>query len=254
MLHKLTLAKSLPSPVRYTQIQWQQWAYKVWSSRYLFILRMHCCDAFSLSQSVLSVGSQDVAWICDNRPAPARFGAPVTPSPMLGGRVGATEKGADTAEFIAVVRTSTLLPYALSTGLMESGIPGAITARPVSAAAAGGGEAGLALLVECPGRELPKLGNNWAPLPWLVPTAGPMAPFDFSPTLSAIVVKRQLDNNAIGLNVLFQWSFRDFTFQFVLPLSTSKGVNEVSRGEMIPTYGIVLSISPLKLVILFYER
>lgn len=42
--------------------------------------------------------------------------------------------------------------------------PGDMTARPVSAAAAGGGEARLAPLVEWPGRELPKLGNG-APFP-----------------------------------------------------------------------------------------
>lgn len=140
---------------------------------------MHCCDAFSLSQSVLSVGSQDVAWIWDRRPAPARLGgAPWTPKPMLGGKGGGRTAGPERLEFTAWLRTATLS----MTEVILCAMAGDTAARPVSAAAAGGGEVGLAPLAVCPGRECPKLADSWAPLPWLVPTA-PLGP---SPTLSAI--------------------------------------------------------------------
>lgn len=134
--------------------------------RYLFIRRMHCCDAFSLSQSVLSVGSQDVAWIWDRRPAPARFaGAPVNPRPMLGGRDGGMAASTEPVEF------TTPLSWLSMSEVMWCATPGDAAARPVSAATAGGGEAG---------KKWPKLGNTGAPLPWLDATAS-------SPALSAMV-------------------------------------------------------------------
>lgn len=153
----------------------------------LLIRSMHCWDAFSLSQSVLKVGSQDVAWICDKRPAPA---TPATPKPMPPGRAVfvATWVEAGAGKPITVLRPPTiLLPNPLPTADVVVSVElGAITARPVSAAAAGGGEAGLAALVECPGSELPKLGNRGVPLPWLLTTPKPTVPFVSSPTLSAI--------------------------------------------------------------------
>lgn len=48
---------------------------------YLLILRIHCCDAFSLSQSVLWVGSQEATFMWDRRPAPATPATPPIPSP-----------------------------------------------------------------------------------------------------------------------------------------------------------------------------
>ena len=151
---------------------------------YLLIRRIHCWDAFSLSQSVLKVGSQDVAWIWDKRPAPA---TPATPNPIpLGSAaVVATLVGTGMGKPTAVLRTPpTMFPKPLPTAKdVVSVEPGAITARPVSAAAAGGGEAGLAALVECPGSELPKLGNSGVPLPWLPTTPKPIAPFVSSPKI-----------------------------------------------------------------------
>lgn len=132
----------------------------------LFIRRMHCCEAFSLSQSVLRVGSQDVAWIWDRRPAPAKLGgAPVTPRPMLGGSEGGTAAGAEMLELTAWLSTATPGPLSKTEVMLCAIAGGGTAARPVSAAAAGGGEAGLAPLVECPGKEWPKLADNWAPAP-----------------------------------------------------------------------------------------
>lgn len=134
--------------------------------RYLFIRRMHCCEAFSLSQSVLSVGSQDVAWIWERRPAPARFaGAPGSPRPMLGGRDGVTDASTEPVEL------TTPLSWLSRSEVMWCATPGDAAARPVSAATAGGGEAG---------KKWPKLGTTWAPLPWLDATAS-------SPASSAMV-------------------------------------------------------------------
>lgn len=157
---------------------------------YLFILRMHCWEAFSLSQSVLRVGSHEVAWIWDRRPAPA---APPTPSPSPGrdeevctvwdmAKMGGEEPGMNA------------LPKPI--GVAATADMGATTAvRPLGAAAAGGGEVGLALewatiAGECPpGRELGKVGNNGTPLPCPV-TSKPRAPLaDSSPKRSAMARK-----------------------------------------------------------------
>lgn len=150
---------------------------------YLFILRMHCWEAFSLSQSVLRVGSQEAAWIWDRRPPPA---TPATPSPTLGsGRDVCTTGGRGT------------------TGTEESGVyefpkpTAAVTAetgatvRPACAGEAEGGEArleldGTPLAPGCPsGRELAKVGSPCpvTPKPWA-------SLLNSSPKLSAMM--RQL--------------------------------------------------------------
>ncbi|TNN53061.1 hypothetical protein EYF80_036754 [Liparis tanakae] len=100
---------------------------------HLLIRRMHCCDAFSLSQSVLRVGSHDVAWIWDSRSAPA-----TPPNP------GSTEEACrlgDTAMTEGEEPGANALAKPLTVGAAAGGTG---AARPLCAAAAGGAEAGLA--------------------------------------------------------------------------------------------------------------
>jgi len=181
--------------------------------KYLFIRSIHCWDAFSLSQSVLNVGSQEVAWIWDRRPAPAG-----TPDPIPGGRDGGRAPGS--VESSAWVSR----PSPLSTaGLMVCGIPGAITDRPVSAR--GGGDAD-----ECPGPELPKLAENCAPWPCTDPTE----PLAFSsPTLSAIV-----DESEAATNCLISCQISQFLLRFLFLLARRQ-VEEGRKREMTPTYSPV---------------
>lgn len=136
---------------------------------HLLIRRMHCCDAFSLSQSVLSVGSQDVAWIWDSRSAPA---TPPSPNPTPGSTEEACRLG-DMATTEGKEPGMNALPNPLTAGA-DAG--GAGAARPLCAAAAGGAEAGLVAL--CPtGKVSAKVGSGEAPLP---------CPVDGSPELSAM--------------------------------------------------------------------
>lgn len=149
----------------------------------LFILRMHCCEAFSLSQSVLRLGSHEVAWIWDRRPAPA---TPPTPSPTPGREEETCRLG-----------------YTDTTGGEEKAAGVAVTAdigatradRPLCAAAVGGGEAGLELEgapldVGCPpGRELAKVGSIEASLLCPVTPKPRAPPLDCSPKLSAMAHK-----------------------------------------------------------------
>lgn len=101
---------------------------------------MHCWEAFSLSQSVLRVGSQEVAWIWDRRPAPA---TPATPSPTPGRGEDECTVG-DTATAGGEEPGVKVFPN--PAGLAVTAEIGATTAvRPLCAAAARGGEAGLAL-------------------------------------------------------------------------------------------------------------
>lgn len=149
---------------------------------------MHCCEAFSLSQSVLTVGSQEVAWIWDRRPAPA---TPPTPSPTP-----------ERAEACKVGETATMggegpwlkvLPKPIgATATADMGGGGTTAGRPLCAAAAGGGEAGWTiewapLVAECPtGRELAKVGRSGTPLLGAV-TPKPSAPTsDSSAKVSAM--------------------------------------------------------------------
>lgn len=153
----------------------------------LFILRMHCWEAFSLSQSVLRVGSQEVAWIWDRRPAPA---TPATPSPTP----GRGEEGwmGDTATTGGEEPGVNVFPN--PTGVAVTADMGATTAvRPLCAAAAGGGEAGLELegaplAAEGPtGTEFAKVGSGAAPLPGPGTPEPRAPPLDSSPKLSAMV-------------------------------------------------------------------
>lgn len=82
------------------------------------------------------------------------------------------------------------------TGVAVTADRGATTAvRPLGAAAAGGGEAGLELecappVAECPiGRELPKIGSCEAPLPCPVTSKPRALLLDSSPKLSAMAHK-----------------------------------------------------------------
>lgn len=100
---------------------------------HLFILRMHCCDAFSLSQSVLRVGSQEVAWIWDSRPPPA------TPNPTPGTGEDACAMG-DTATTGGEEAGVKVSPKPAAVGVTAA--TGATKAvRPLCATAAGGKEA-----------------------------------------------------------------------------------------------------------------
>lgn len=159
---------------------WECWCYR-------FILRMHCWEAFSLSQSVLRVGSQDVAWIWDRRLAPA---TPPTPRPMPGRGEEACTVG-DTATTGGEDPVVNAFPNA--TGVAVTADIGATTAvRPLCATAATGGEAGFGLewaplAVEYPpGSELVKVGSNDAPPPWPVTPKPRAPPLDSSPKLSAM--------------------------------------------------------------------
>lgn len=149
---------------------------------------MHCWEAFSLSQSVLRVGSQDVAWICDRRPAPA---TPATPSPTPGRGDDVCTVG-DTATTGGEEEPGVKM-FPNPSGVAVTADRGATTAvRPLCAAAAGGGEAGLEL--ECapmapdcvPGTELAKVGSSGAPLPCPVTLKPRAPPLDSSPKLSAM--------------------------------------------------------------------
>ena len=102
---------------------------------------MHCWEAFSLSQSVLSVGSQEVAWIWDRRPPPA---TPATPSPTLGRVEGACEIGDTATKGGAVLG---VYEFPKQTGVEVTAEMGATTeVRPLCVAAAGGGKAELGLV------------------------------------------------------------------------------------------------------------
>lgn len=101
---------------------------------------MHCWEAFSLSQSVLRVGSQEVAWIWDRRPAPA---TPPTPSPTPGRgeeacRVGDTATTGGEEPGVNVFPNPAVVAVTADIGATKA-------VRPLCAAAAGGGEAGLEL-------------------------------------------------------------------------------------------------------------
>lgn len=149
---------------------------------YLLILRMHCWEAFSLSQSVLRVGSQEVAWIWDRRPAPA---TPATP-PRTVGDTATTgdEEPAAKKEF----------PNPTG-GAVTADTGAAAAVRPLCAAAARGGEAGLELdwaplAAGCPpGREVAKVESSEAPLPGPVTPKPRAPPPDCSPKLSAMAHK-----------------------------------------------------------------
>lgn len=145
---------------------------------------MHCCEAFSLSQSVLRVGSHEVAWIWDRRPAPA---TPATPNPTPGRGEDACRVG-DTATTGGEEPGVIVLPK--PAGVAVTADIGATTAaRPLCA---GEGEAELALewaplAAECPtGRELVKVGNSEAPLLCPVTPKPRAPPLDCSPKLSAM--------------------------------------------------------------------
>lgn len=100
---------------------------------YLFILRIHGCEALSLSQSELRVGSQVVGYFHVIRFASA---PPATPNSMAG--VGVWTVG-DTATTGGVVPGMNEVPN--TAGVAEIGATSAV--RPLSAASAGGGKAGL---------------------------------------------------------------------------------------------------------------
>lgn len=178
---------------------------------------MHCCDAFSLSQSVLSVGSQDVAWIWERRPAPARFaGAPVSPRPMLGGRDGGTVASTGPVEL------TTPLSWLSMSVVMWCATPGDAAARPVSAATAGGGE---------DGKKWAKLGNTWAPLPWLDATAS-------SPASSAMVSR---------FCCVWLWDFElsvqpYFLLYFIISLQSGTWRYCTARGETISMASSLVSL------------
>lgn len=149
---------------------------------------MHCCDAFSLSQSVLTVGSQDVAWIWDRRPAPA---TPPTPSPTPV-RAEACTVG-ETATMGGEEPWLKVLPKPVgATATADMGGGGTTTGRPLCAAAAGGGEAGWTLecaplVAECPtGKELAKVGRSGTPLLGAVTPKPSAPPSDSSAKVSAM--------------------------------------------------------------------
>ena len=101
---------------------------------------MHCWEAFSLSQSVLRVGSQGVVWIWDRRPAPA---TPPTPSaiPERGEevcRLGDTATTGGRAPGLNVVPTPAAVAVTADMGAIT-------VVRPLCATAAGGGKAGMEL-------------------------------------------------------------------------------------------------------------
>lgn len=138
----------------------------------LLIRRIHCWEAFSLSQSVLSVGSQDVAWIWDRRPAPA------TPSPTPGrGEEGCREW--DMATTGGEEPGLKLFPNPTGWGR------GVAEERPLCPGRGGEAEPEPEPEPELEGAavgEFVKVGNSEAPLP------GPRAPLlDSSAKLSAMV-------------------------------------------------------------------
>lgn len=103
---------------------------------------MHCCEAFSLSQSVLRVGSQEVAWIWDRRPAPTTPATPPTPSPTPGRGEEVCTVG-DTATTGGEEPGVNVFPKTAGVAVTAD-IEATTAVRPLCAAAAGGGEAGLA--------------------------------------------------------------------------------------------------------------
>lgn len=100
---------------------------------------MHCCEAFSLSQSVLRVGSQKVAWIWDRRPAPATPAIPPTPSPMPGRGDEECTVG-DTATTGGEEPGVNMFPR-LAGEAVTADIGANAAGRPLCATAARGGEA-----------------------------------------------------------------------------------------------------------------
>lgn len=147
---------------------------------YLFILRMHCWEAFSLSQSALRVGSQEAAWIWERRPPPA------TPSPTLArGKDVCTTGGTGTTG----TEESGVNEFPKPTAAVTAGT--GATVRPACAGEAGGGEArsepdGTPLAPGCPsGRELAKVGSPCpvTPKPWA-------SLLHSSPKLSAMMMRQ----------------------------------------------------------------
>lgn len=158
----------------------------------LFILRMHCCDAFSLSQSVLMVGSQEVACIWDSNP-PA---TPTPPPPPTGDEAWWCTVGDDEEDpglRAVLLEVPVMVPVVVTAARgVTTAVSGPVLLLLVYTGLddSNNGEGAPLLAVRmCPGLWVLVRAGSRGALVWVLPPVLPpttLPPLDSSPKLSAM--------------------------------------------------------------------